>query len=363
MEVSPFPYQGPLEPEQVHGRDTLVADLVERLTEHRVSALLGPRRYGKTSVLRRVARDLIHGGASVVWVDLYEAASMADVAVRFDAALARVPGTFATRAATIAAGLSVNLGLVSVELRAPERDRPDPSLMLQALLDVLVRAARDTPTVVVMDEFSSVAKVAGAAGALRTGLQHHFQQIGLVFAGSEPSTMRMLFTDQAQPFYAQADIVPIGPLTGPEVVATVIDGFAATGRAAGPVAGRIAHMARGHPQRTMQLADACWRLVPEGGEGTEATWADGLAAVRTATAEGNERLFSGFHDGEKLVLRVLASGGSIFGSAGRMLGLPTGTAQHARQALVDKGQLVEVDGRHEVVDPVLADWIAGRFPL
>ncbi|HEU5148988.1 MAG TPA: ATP-binding protein [Iamia sp.] len=363
MEASPFPYQGPLEPEQVQGRDELVADLVERVSEHRVTALLGPRRYGKTSVLRRVARDVIHGGASVVWVDLYEAASMADVAVRFDAALARVPGAFATTAAKVAAGLSLNLGLIGVELRAPERDRPDPALVLQALLDTLIRAARDTPTVVVMDEFSSVAKVPGAAGALRTGLQHHFQQIGLVFAGSEPSTMRMLFTDQAQPFYAQADIVPIGPLARVEVVATVVDGFAATGRSAGPVAGHIAHLARGHPQRTMQLADACWRLVPPGGAADEGTWADGLAAVRDATSEGNERLFSGFHDGEKLVLRVLASGGSLFGSAGRLLGLATGTAQHARQALVDKGQVVAVDGRYEVVDPILADWVARRLPV
>lgn len=363
MDVSPFPYQGPLEPEQVRGRDALVADLVERLTEHRVTTVLGPRRYGKTSLLRRVARDLIHGGAAIVWVDLYEAASMADVAVRLDAALARVPGAFRTDVSQMAAAVSLNLGMVGVELRAPERSRPDPGLTLQALLDVLVQAALARPTVVVMDEFSSVAKVPGAAGVLRTGLQHHFQEIGLVFAGSEPSTMRMLFTDQAQPFYAQADIVPVGPLTTAEVVDTVVAGFAATGREAGPVGSRIAHLARGHPQRTMQLADACWRMVPEGGEATEATWADGLDAVRRATAEGNERLFSGFHDGEKLVLRALASGGSIFGSAGRLLGLSNGAAQHARRALVDKGQVVEVDGRHEVVDPILADWVARRLPV
>ena len=57
MELSPFPHQGPLEPAQVRGRADLLADLTERLTERRVTALLGPRRFGKTSLLRKVAAD------------------------------------------------------------------------------------------------------------------------------------------------------------------------------------------------------------------------------------------------------------------------------------------------------------------
>ena len=111
------------------------------------------------------------------------------------------------------------------------------------------------------------------------------------------------------------------------------------------------------------MADAAWRLVPEGGVATDSTWGEALDVVRAATASGNERLYSGFHDGEKQVLRVLASGGSLFGAAGQVLGLANGTAQHARQALLDKGQVVVADGRHRLVDPVLADWIAHRFPL
>lgn len=363
MDVSPFPYQGPLDPAQVRGRAELVADLTERVTEHRVTALLGPRRYGKTSVLRRVAHDVIHAGVAVVWVDLYEVASMADVATRLDEALARVTGRFAEKATQVAAGLSLNLGLVRVELRQVGRTRPDPVLAAHALLDVLTETATATPTLVVFDEFSGIAHVDGAAGLLRTRLQHHFQELGLVFAGSEPSMMRMLFTDQAEPFYAQADLLPIGPLTATEVVEAVQDGFAATGRDAGPVPGRIAAFAQGHPQRSMQLADAAWRLVAPGEAATATTWDEALAAGRAATADGNERLYSGLQEGEKAVLRILASGGSVFGTAGKVLDLPTGTAQHARRRLVDRGHVVEEDGAHVVVDPLFADWIRRRLPV
>ncbi|CAN5625286.1 hypothetical protein BH24ACT4_BH24ACT4_09010 [soil metagenome] len=60
-----------------------------------------------------------------------------------------------------------------------------------------------------------------AAGVLRTELQHHYQDLSIVFAGSQPSTMRALFTDQAQPFFAQADLVEIGPMTGAAVTEVV----------------------------------------------------------------------------------------------------------------------------------------------
>ncbi|MGQ0521721.1 MAG: hypothetical protein ACT4PX_11305, partial [Actinomycetota bacterium] len=136
MDLSPFPYQGPLDPAQVQGRDDLLGDLIGRITSRRVTALLGPRRYGKTSVLRRVAADLHE--ATTVWVDLYEVTSMADVAVRFDDALGATTGGFAEAARAMAAGVSIRLGVVKVELTGPARNRPDPALAFHGLLEVLV---------------------------------------------------------------------------------------------------------------------------------------------------------------------------------------------------------------------------------
>jgi len=363
VDVSPFPYQGPLEPDQLTGRAELIADLTERVTEHRVTALLGPRRYGKTSALRRVAADVIAAGVAVAWVDLYEVASIADLAARFDAALARVPGRFAELATRFAAAAEINLGVVSLELRAPGRARPDPLLTLHSLLDVLVRSAAATPTLLVCDEFSGITRVDGASAMLRTHLQHHFQELGIVFAGSEPSMMRMLFGDQAQPFYAQADLVEIPPLSDAEVVELVQSGFRATERRPGPLAGQVAAFVDGHPQRAMQCADAAWRHVDRGGAATDATWSAALDDVRAATALGHERLYSALQAGERTVLRALASGGSIFGTAADVLDLSIGAAQHARRQLVDRGHLVERDGRYVIVDPVFADWINHRFPF
>lgn len=125
------------------------------------------------------------------------------------------------------------------------------------LLDALVQTALRVPTLLVLDEFSSISRVDGAAGRLRTALQHHYADIGLVFAGSMPSVMRQLFTARIEPFYGQADVLQIGPLAGPDVIDLVVDGFAASGRGAGVIPPRVLAFAEGHPQRTMQVADAC----------------------------------------------------------------------------------------------------------
>jgi hypothetical protein len=298
-----------------------------------------------------------------VWVDLYEVTSMADVAVRFDDALGATAGRFAAVARRLSATLALNLGVVKIELTGPARLRPDPATAFHSLLDVLVGAATREPTMLVIDEFSSIGRVSGAAGALRTALQHHYSDLGIVFAGSHPSMMRTLFSARPQPFYGQADLVEIGPLTPAGVEEIVTSGFAATGRDAGHIAGPITSFTGGHPQRAMQLADACWRHTSLGATAGAESWGQALGEIRRATAEGMERLYSGFERGERDVLRAVARSGSIYGAEADLLDLSKGTATHARGTLLDSGDLVETDSGLSVVDPVLADWLRQRFAI
>ncbi len=360
IERSPFPFQGPLAPEQVTGREELARDLAERLLQRRVTALLGPRRYGKTSLLKRVTADLAQVGPETVWIDLYELSSMADLASAVDHGLAAVTSPLSRTLRDIAGSLSLRLGVLGLELARSRRDRPDPVLSLRALLRILVRAAERQPIVVVFDELSGIGGVKNAAGILRTELQHHYQDLSIVFAGSQPSTMRALFTDQAEPFFAQADLVEIGPLADEAVAAVVEAGFASTGRDAGRVVPDLVHFVDGHPQRAMQLADALWRRTEEGTTATGPTWEAALADVRASVDAGSERLFALLPSGQQRTLRVVAGGGSVFGTAADVVDLAPGTAQAAVESLVGNGYLVRGD-HLQVVDPLLADWLRRRF--
>jgi uncharacterized protein len=361
VESSPFPHHGPLEPDQVRGRDALLADLTERITARRVTALLGPRRYGKTSVLRRIAADVEAASTSVVWVDLYELTSMVDLAIRLDDALGAARGPVALAAARTAATVGLDLGLLRVALTKPSR--PDTTATVHVLLDTLVRAATTEPTLVVLDEFASIARVDGAAGLVRTKLQHHFQDLGLIFAGSEPSTMRALFAEREQPFYGQADLVQIPGLDAAAVHDVIVDGFRASERDPGRLPALIHVFCGGHPRRTMQTADLAWSISEPGVVWTEAVWEETLQALRAATADSNETLYSSLGRSDQTVLRILASGGSVWGRAAELLGLNPTPARAALGRLRDAGHVITNGSDHHLVDPVLADWLRHRLPI
>jgi hypothetical protein len=354
---SPFPHHGPLAAEQVHGRDGLLDELTERLTARRPTVLVAPRRFGKTSVLGAVA-DRIAEQATVIRVDLYELRSWVDFAARLADALAGVEGSGRSRLDHLAAGLEINLGVLKANVVRMPKDGAD--MTVDQLLDLMIAHADRHPTAVFFDEFSSIVRVDGAAGLLRTKLQHHLQDLGLVFAGSEPSTMRMLFTEVDQPFYAQADLVEVPPLSLAaltEIVERGFDGHPPTGLAA-----NIHGFTHGHPQRSMQLADAAWAAPDDDVDGLDA-WSSALERCRAATADGHEIRFAGLSPADQAVMRLAANGGALFGAGAERLDLSRSSAQLGRRRLIDRGQLVRNDSGVAIVDPLYADWIRHRFPL
>ncbi len=360
MELSPFPHQGPLEPASVVGRDDLVADLIERVTARRVTALLGPRRYGKTTVLRRVADDLAAAGTSTIWVDTYATTSMTDLALRIDAGMGRATGSVAPELFERAAGIGLNLGVLRAEFSRRGTQRPEPIAMLHGLLDSLVAAAERHPTVVIFDEFGGIFGADGAAGLLRTKLQHHFQRIGLLFAGSQPTLMREMFSLQHMPFYAQADLIEIEPFDAGTTRRIVSDGFESTGRDAAGLGARVFEFTAGHPYRVMQVADAAWRRTAPGETATDDVWLEARVFVRNATRLAHEAMFATFSPSERSVLRLLASDAALFGNDAEMLGLSSSSAYASRDHLVGMGIIRPLDARFVVVDPVFADWIRER---
>ncbi len=354
---SPFPHHGPLAAEQVYGRDGLLDELTERITSRRPTVLVAPRRFGKTTVLGAVAERL-DDQVTVIRVDLYELRGWVDFAARIADALAGVAGPGRSRLDHLAAGLEINLGVLKANVVRMPKEGAD--MTVDQLLDLMVAHAERHPTAVFFDEFSSIVRVDGAAGLLRTKLQHHLQDVGLVFAGSEPSTMRMLFTEVDQPFYAQADLLEVPPLSLAALTGIVERGF--EGRPPPGLAASIHGFTNGHPQRSMQLADAAWMAADGDGAALD-VWAAALERCRAATADGHEIRFAGLSPADQAVMRLAANGGALFGAGADRLDLSRSSAQLGRRRLVDRGQLVRSDDGVAIVDPLYADWIRHRFPL
>jgi uncharacterized protein len=364
VERSPFPYSGPLEADEVTGRDDEVAELVRLLGGRVPVALIAPRRYGKTSLLRRATwlLDQVEP-TTTVWVDLYGLSSVADFAVRLDRALGACTGRVRETLDRVASGLSLNLGAVSVDLRRSSRAAPDPTASAHDLLETLTRTGERHPLALVVDEVADAVGVGNVLELMRSHLQPVYRDLGLAFAGSRPTMMTRLFADTAQPFYSQARRFDLGPLSAGAVVEVVHRGFRSTGRGAGPVAAAIASFGAGHPQRSMELADTAWWLTEPGSEASDATWEETLVQVRQRSSPSLRELFGVLPASQQAVLRAVARTGAPFAAAeGRFHDLSKSSITAARDSLVDAGHLIAVGGRTAVVDPLLADWITRELP-
>src|SRR5918998_2188385 len=93
LEVNPFVYSRPLAPEDVIDREPEIVRLLQLAAGGHYVRLYAPRRFGKTSLLRKALRDAERReGMIPVLVDLYGVLSVADVTIRIERAYARLRG-------------------------------------------------------------------------------------------------------------------------------------------------------------------------------------------------------------------------------------------------------------------------------
>jgi len=365
VELNPFVFNRPLDPEQLIDRDDEAKRLLQLAEGGHASRLSAPRRYGKTSLLRRVGRDAEFAGLNYVEVDFYGALSVTDAVGRMEEAYARLrtPLRRAAIAAidTLRPKLSIGAGPLRVETQA--LPRPQANKVLAGLLDLplLLFERNGMRTLIALDEFQELLSIGeGIDGLFRSHIQRHGDAASYIFAGSQPGLMHQLFGLHERPFFGQARVFRLAPLADADLIEYVGRRFEETGREAMPALLALLEMAKGHPQRAMLLAHHLWEQTPRGGEATAEIWAEVLDLVFEEHSEALEAAWDAMGGNEQGVMAALSlSSESLFNQ--RTLGrfnLSKGAAQHARDKLAQMGHLHQLDGEWQLVDPLLAAWIA-----
>lgn len=364
MELNPFVFNRPLDPEQLINRDEEAKRLLQLAEGGHASRLSAPRRYGKTSLLRRVGRDAELAGLTYVEVDFYGALSLTDVVGRMEEAYARLrrPLRRVALAAIEALRPKLSIGAGPLRVEAQALPRTEANRVLAGLLDLpLALFARDgTRTLVAFDEFQELLSIGeGIDGLFRSHIQRHGDAASYIYAGSQPGLMHQLFGLQERPFFGQARVFRLDPLSDPDLVEYIGVRFEDTGRDAMPALSALLDKAKGHPQRAMLLAHHLWERTPRAGEATAEIWVETLDAVLEELSEAMESVWDALGDSEQAVMAALAVGSeSLFNQRTlARFNLSKGAAQHARDKLAQVGHLHQVNGDWQLVDPLLGEWI------
>lgn len=364
-DVNPFIYSHPLAPEDIINRDEETQELLRNVVGGHFVRLFAPRKYGKTSLLRRALRDGQEQESLIpVLVDLYRVSSIADVTVRFERAYSKhLKGPLRAKVEDFLqkTGIGLSLGAYGISAKLRLDPKVDPLPALHALLDLPLRLEESGGyrAFVALDEFQDIDKVPDLDGLIRSHIQYQGEVASYVFAGSEPALMKQLFENKDRPLYGSAVPMRLQRLANEEIAAYVAERFSQTGRSVGDALNPLLDSAKGHPQRTMLLAHRLWGEVPNGETATLDHWRAAHAAALADLNPEFDALWRGFDTSQQKTMRaVIAGEGSPYkADVRRRLELTKDMVRKALPRLSATAEIESVDGKHVVVDPLFAEWI------
>ncbi len=367
--MNPFSYQGPVAPHALIDR-RLELDALQRAAADRVAIrLAAPRRFGKTSLLDAHVASMRDVGHRAVRVDLSRVANVGDVAARVAESFSALPNDPRRSVRRWAARLGVTAKLAGVQVSiAPGFARPGADEARAALLELLdvplgLHQADGMLTVVCLDEFQDLLVADDALdGLFRSVIQHHTAAAAYVFAGSQPSLMRALFSERERPFYGQARPLELPPLPVDEAAHDIEALINADGLDADGAVDELLAFTGGHPQRTVLLAHHLYNLLDQPTPPEQLA----MAAIDLALAEtgdAHQAAWDGLGRVERIVLLALADGQAPTGSrVADEHRIARSTLQDALERLLGDDRIVRrADrGRPFLLDPLFGEWLRRR---
>src|SRR6201996_8965862 len=215
-DLNPFRFSGPLVPEDMIDRDGEADDLLALAEGGHSFRLVGPRRYGKTTLLRRVLAAAERDGTAAILVDLQDVLSIAEIVVRIERGYERLKGPVRRHVENLLRTWNIGLALGGGGFTATLQRNPhvDAESVLLRLLELPASLfeRQGTTSLIVFDEIQDVLAVQGADGKIRSVIQHQTDAATYAFSGSAPGVMAQLFADPRRPLLDQAVPRNLAPL-------------------------------------------------------------------------------------------------------------------------------------------------------
>lgn len=385
-QINPFEYGRELAPEELADRVEIVEKVKRAMLEGRKLFLIGPRRYGKTSVLRAAEVGAKAEGALVFRYDASAFPTIADLTMRLAADAATVFAGTKDRVVAVAREMFGKLqttitvdasGSTSLTLGSQAAGSASPAKAIPLLVDVLDAIERGAKksrlrVAVVLDEFQEVVERGGveAESQIRAAVQRH-RHVGYVFAGSKTRFL-VDMTSHSRPFYNLGDRDFLGPVPRGDFQVTLSAGFASGGIViADGALDMIMTLAEDVPYTVQRIAHACWDTcragAPDGAPPTALTVVI-VAAVHERIVREQDPYYSelwvNLTPAQRNALLALVSTGGVglaSSALAREYRTSVSTMQGALEGLRTRGivrdEVTAGIARPRVDDPLFGAWV------
>ena len=376
--TNPFEYGRELSGAEIVDRTDEVARVVRALTERERLFLIGPRRFGKTSILRAAAEQAGTDGAVVLRYNAEAYPTLSTLAERLVADAAKaLTGPVRRAGQKVQEAFSALRPQLSYDpltdafsaSLAAAPGRTAPAIVADALdgLNALARTA-ERPVAVVIDEFQHMVEEGGIAaeGQIRAAVQAH-DHVGYVFAGSKTRMLAEMTGDEGRPFYRLGARLFIGPVPRADFRPFLTQGFEEADLAIEPEAiEAVLDLAEDVPYNVQRLAHECWAEARATGEKLTP---DAVRGVLERLVSRDDPFYTQAWNGlssaqQKALLATAHEGGTglYAGALVQAYGLTSpSTMRSALKALVQAAIVREEEQRgsvrYRLEDPFFAAWL------
>jgi len=369
--VNPFKYGREVSGRQFYDRQEAFNGLYSKLAGGSANVVMyAPRRYGKTSLVKKVLARFSEEGVPCVYFDLNRVESLGRFCEAYASALYSLVGGAKSIAHSLAEYLShlhptFSFGgdfPVSVRFDYGEKMR---STSLAEVLGMAEKIAVDHvhgPIIVAFDEFQEIRGLSPdlpLEGIFRGVIQEQ-QNVRYVFFGSKTHMLKRMFGEKSRPFYKSAATIRLGKPPEDQSCAFVAERFASCGIGidASEVS-RIVAMSENIPYYLQELSSQVFDEVTSAGRGRVEP-SDVDAAVENLLDENADwyfEQFKGLPPSQRVLARALAAEPvREFPSEYRerhSLGVSS-TVHTALLRLVDAGIVESDESGYHIGDPFFA---------
>jgi uncharacterized protein len=372
-ERNPFRYGALALDEAFTDRQAEIRELEADIRNGQDVVLLAPRRYGKSSLVWRVAQRLVRRRVLVAQVDLMTTPTRERLAEKL--------------AKTIYEDVASPLFRAKERLRVFQSLRIQPTVRLdpadgsftfgfearggpedldetlERLLELPGRLAaeRERQAVLILDEFQEIVDIDRDLPKLMRAVFQGQPEVAHVYLGSKRHMMRRIFSDENEPFWRSARQLELGVISPADFRPFIHERFEGTGRVLEPEAvDRVLEITRGHPYATQELCYFLWQRVGAGETGDLSTVAGALADVLRSEHAHFSLVWGRASSAQRTLLQALAQqpGHPLSSGYRRRFALAgPSTVQKALQALEREELIVRDGGFAEISEPFLAEWI------
>lgn len=336
------------------------------------AVVYGPRRFGKTSVIRNVIMkdfERTKKKSFAICADLFQISSSQDFIHRLKAALeiclserakiktfiANIQNYFKNIRAEISINSQTGSPKVSITGSFEKEDRS-----ISDLFYTIDSLSRDHPVLLILDEFQDIVGVDGLEAILRSEIQK-LTRSSVILLGSKQHILKDIFHDEKKPFYGFGTDIEFGPIPRDEWVVYMQERFRPNGQSIdGASSNFICQLMDDVPNAIQELCNWIW-ISPLKGKIGEGIIRESLAQLINNKSSRFLEKMASLSVKEKQVLHIIAKQQPVTSINSTQFIKDAGTSATGTKAIVnrllDQGIVDYSIQGYRITDPIFRQFL------